>query len=140
MLMGCPPAHYYPYEYIGNKSLGTDREFILLEFNELTDIEIECGFYYMFIGNKERGFTTRIRIHKNDQFDLDKVKVRVKSSKFGELTKRELPILPYLDSLPTLLFDKQIDIKRENKILKLIENDTITIEFENGKKYQFVKR
>jgi len=138
--MGCPPAHYYQYEYIGKKSLGTDRDFTLLEFNEVTDIGIECGFYYQFIGNKERGLATRIRIKKNENFDLLKTKVKVKSSNLGELKQVELPNIPYLDSLPTLLFDKQIEIKRENKILKLIENDTITVEFDNGIKYQFVKK
>jgi len=139
-LLGCPPVYYLKYEYAGDKSLGTDREFTLLKFNDITDIGIECGFYHQFVGDKERGLTTRIRIKKNRKFDLRNIKVMVKSSKLGELKQRELPDIPYLDSLPTLLFDKQIKIKRRNKVFKLIENDTITVEFDNGMKYQFVNK
>ncbi len=141
-LMGCPPAHYYHYEYVGKKSLGTDRGFSQLEFDELTHIEIRSGFYYQFIGKKERGLATQIRIKKNENFDLFNSKVKVMSSKLGELKKRELSpdYLPFLDSVPTLIFDRQIELKSEDKILKLIEKDTITVEFSNGMKYQFVKR
>ena len=138
--MGCPAVHYHPYEYIGTKSRGVDGPFTLLEFDEITDIGIDCGFYYSFIGNRERGLTTRIRLTSSENFDLLKTQVRVTSSNLGELNHIELPILPYLDSVPSLHFDKQLGIKREGEILRLIEHDTISIAFDNGLEYQFVKQ
>lgn len=138
--MGCPAAHYHAYEYIGTKSLGAERGFTLLKFDEFTDIGIECGFYFSFIGNRERGLTTRIRLTSKENFDSLKTQVEVTSSNLGELHHVEVPNIPYLDSLPTLHFDIQVGIKREGDILKLIENDTISIAFNNGLEYQFVKK
>ena len=139
-LMGCPSEHYYRYKYVGEDSLGTDREFTLLKFNEVTDIGITCGFYYQFTGEKEKGLATRIVIKRNEKFEVLKTKVKVTSSKLGALKQRQIPNGSHPDALPALLFDKQIDVKQERKILKRIENDTITIAFANGMTYPFVKR
>lgn len=141
MLLSCPPAHYFNYEYIGKNSLGADGYFTQLKFNDSIDIKIECGVYYEFVSKKERGLLTRILINKNKEFDFSDMNINVTSSKIGILEKRESPYMTYLDSLPeALVYFKKIEKKGQDRILKLLENDTLTIKIGDKIKYQFVKK
>ena len=140
--MGCPPAHYSHYDFIGNNAVGTDRFFTLIEHNKLDTIGIHCGFYYEFIGEKERALVTVLKLKENTTIDSLNTTISITSSTLGALEKRDKkPDYLYLsDSITTVVFSKKIDLKREDKISKLIENDTITVEFGNGMKYQFIRK
>jgi len=138
-LLGCPPHHIRDYEYVGQKSNGKERGFEKLPWGKDSEILVSCFFYYSFIGKKDRAIITKFMTKKNAQLDLQDLKVKVHSEKLGELEQMELPDLPNWDSLPTIIFGRKVDNKSERKILKMLENDTITVSFDNGFEYHFVR-
>ena len=140
--IGCPPSEYHSYELIGNNAAGNDQEFTLLKYNDSTSIGIRCGFYYEYIGEKERALVTVLKLNNTKDIDSLSSKVSITSSKLGALEKRDkqLDYLYLSDSTASIIFSKKIDLKREDKIVKLLENDTITIRFDNGMNYHFMKR
>ncbi|MEP3209743.1 MAG: hypothetical protein ABJN95_11160 [Maribacter sp.] len=139
-LMGCPPHHIYDYEYTGQKSKGKEHRFEKLSLDEDNDILIDCFFYYSFIGEKKKALVAKIMTEKKSNLDLQALKVKIHSSKLGELKHMELPDLPNWDSLPMRTFGRKVDIKNEKKIRQMLINDTLSISFSNGMKYQFVRK
>ena len=140
--MGCPLYEYRHYDIIGNNTVGNEHFFTLLKYNNVDTIGIRCGLYYEYIGEKEKALLAEIKLKNNKHIDSLNVKISVTSSVLGEFEKLDKrPDYLYVsDSVAAIIFSKKISLKREDKILKLIENDTITIEFDNGMKYHFMRR
>ncbi|MGB5942522.1 MAG: hypothetical protein WBG71_06535 [Leeuwenhoekiella sp.] len=134
-LMGCPLRHFYSYQYVGEKLLNEDGKFSALQRDNTNNLFIECGFYYQFIKDKERELIAQLSLDKDYGSVISDIKVQ--SSKLGEL---EISQLPKMENNYTAQYKRPIDIKRENKILKLLTNDTTTISFAKSKRYFFVRQ
>lgn len=140
-LISCPAGNYYKYEYIGEESIGFNGRFTELKLNDSTNIQILCGAYISFITkDQDKGLFAELRANQKSKLDIKNANVKVISSKIGNLKKTRSIKIHYLDSLNNLVFDKKINLKKQKQLLRLVQNDTITFEFENGMKYQFVNR
>ncbi|MCB0460701.1 MAG: hypothetical protein R2821_08840 [Flavobacteriaceae bacterium] len=139
-LLGCPAGHFHEYKFIGEDFSDTNFH-TKIKFNNETDLYINCGYFYEFIGKKENGITAIIKVDTNTKLDKNKLVKVVKSSLYGELKK--VDSLPHTvrikDTLNTLMYKLNFEKRNERKTIKEIEKDTITIELITGKKLLFSK-
>lgn len=140
LLMACPPHHIYDYNYIGQNPNGKEHGFEKLSLSDGNDILLDCFFYYSFIGKKEKALVAKIMTEKKSKLDLQTLKVKIHSTKFGELESMEFPDLPHWDSLAVKTFGRKVNIKNEKKIREKLANDTLSISFSDGMNYQFVRK
>ncbi|MEC5157245.1 hypothetical protein [Chryseobacterium sp. MP_3.2] len=126
-LIACPASHFHDYEYIGkseSKKLN----------NEIKPSQIKCGYLSRFIEGKEQVLLVRINSIADNSIQ------GVTSKQIGNLNKVEPSKFNGLNMDSLTVFKKDFKIKNETKILKMLKNDTIIIEFKNGMKYYFQKK
>lgn len=139
LLIACPASTLHSYDFVGNNSneiINGDNSNLMVQNNIG---KIACGFLHIFIGEKERRLIASIELLNKDENLI----TTISSSKFGNLILLELPPK---GNLVNLNYDRKVvyvldfETKNDNKILKMIKDDTITIEFKNGLKYYYVNK
>ncbi len=138
-LMGCPAGSYYKYVRI-DASKGQNTS---IKFDQDTELQIRCGNYVEFVGSKERGLLTTVKViskvDTNHTFYIDKII----STNFGELSRdhaREPNRYIVNDTLNTLYYSLSLKRLSQRKINKGVKNDTISIMLKNGTTLFFTKR
>ncbi|WP_442264540.1 hypothetical protein ACSIGC_09240 [Tenacibaculum sp. ZS6-P6] len=142
MLMGCPGGHFHEYKYTGTEITDDELPFTKVEYEKDKFLNIRTGYYLQFIKPKQSGLSAIIGLSPN--FDLNKnIAIKnVKSSVFGRLEKVDSLSYPnrIFEKEQSLTYNLTFENNNETRMLKKIENDTISIELFNGKTLQFVRK
>jgi hypothetical protein len=73
--MGCPAGHFHDYENVGKV------------VNNENIVNIEVGYYFQYIDEKENGLSAIIETNPNFDKNAEELIKEVKSSTFGVLSK-----------------------------------------------------
>ncbi|MEA1787714.1 hypothetical protein U1E44_16550 [Arenibacter sp. GZD96] len=141
-LMSCPAGHFHDYKYLGVELKNEQNSSTRIEFNEKTDLYLRVGYYIQFIDEKQNGLSAEIEANPNFDGNLNDSIKEIKSSTFGKLnrTNNIYGANQNFDLKNTILYNLTFNHYNETKTLKKIKNDTISIEFTNGKKLVFIRK
>ncbi|MFD2726653.1 hypothetical protein [Hyunsoonleella rubra] len=134
-LFSCPAAHYYDYDFIDPQAPKEKFGFTRLKLDQQNDLLLNVGYFYEYSGNRENGLGAVIKTKKS--INPNTLVNKVRSHKFGPLKKVDSLFTDDHENITLyrLIFEK----RKERKSLRLIKNDTISIELKNGKKLLFLR-
>lgn len=144
-VLGCVKVHFYEYK---NKTLSKGKHgFSVISDFEGATIFLKCGFYSNLVGDKEKKLI--LVAYLRDSIQINEIDIKATSKKIGFLSNSPknnafLKKIPKHNSFGRLLAVKHFNFstKKERKILKAIEQDTLEISFMQGatlKKYYFFR-
>ncbi len=142
---GCPAGHYHKYTYVGDEEVDNSQWFTKLTLNGHLQLEVSCGYYIDFTRNRHTGISFSVSTDETVEISASALVKSVHSSTFGPMT--QYPVERFedfpVDTIHTASFEHRFQERKqrnERRMLKQIENDTVTVTLVDGQELVFVRK
>lgn len=129
----------FPYLYFnrGNQFINIKGDYFSLKHPTLKEVNVSVGLWTKY-GKKRNILRAQVWVEGYTKATLDTCSIMATSSKHGYLTGQGFTKNPYRKGYhKEVVFEKQFELENSSELLKLIDDDVITITV-NGQEYQFL--